>query len=59
MIVSRHLNVIRATSPQNIVDLLRIHFAEEIDFKRAQQCRMRLLEEDIGVKQHSFQLLPS
>ena len=58
-VVSRHLNVTRATSPQDIVDLLRIRFAEEIDYKQAQMCRMRLLEEDIGAQRHSFQLLPS
>jgi hypothetical protein len=56
-VVSRYLNVTRATSPRDIVDLLRIRFAEEIDYKRAQMCHMRLLEEDIGVQRHSFQLL--
>jgi hypothetical protein len=57
--VSRHLNVTRTTRPQEIVDMLRVQFAEHIDYKRAQECRLRLLAEDIGAQRHSFQLLPA
>jgi hypothetical protein len=53
-IVSRHLNITKATTPKEIVDLLRIRFAEHVDYKRAQECRLRLLESDISAQQHSF-----
>jgi hypothetical protein len=36
-----------------------VRFAEEISYKIAQLCRLRLLDGDIGVQQHSFQLLPA
>ena len=58
-VVSRHLLVTTRTTPQEILDLLRIQFAEEIDYKRAQECRLRLLDQDIGKQRHSFQLLPA
>jgi hypothetical protein len=31
----------------------------EIDYKRAQECRLRLLDGDIGKQRNSFQLLPT
>ncbi|ELR04437.1 hypothetical protein GMDG_01513 [Pseudogymnoascus destructans 20631-21] len=55
-VVSRHLNVTTKTTPKEIRDLLRIRFAEEIDYKRAQECCLRLLDGDIGAQRHSFQL---
>jgi len=58
-IVSCNLNVTKATHPKDIVDLLRVHYAEHIDYKRAQECRLRLLEGDIGAQRNSFQLLPA
>lgn len=58
-VVSRHLAVGKATTPQQIIDLLRVQFAEEIDYKRAQECRLRLLDGDIGKQRNSFQLLPA
>jgi hypothetical protein len=58
-VVSRHLAVGKATTPQQIIDLLRVQFAEEIDYKRAQECRLRLLDGDIGKQRSSFQLLPT
>lgn len=58
-VVSRHINVTKKTTPQNIVDLLRVRFAEEVSYKVAQLCRLRLLHEDIGAQRHSFTLLPA
>lgn len=58
-VVSRHLNVTKKTTPQEIVDLLRVRFAETISYKVAQLCRLRLLDSDIGAQRHSFQLLPA
>jgi hypothetical protein len=42
-VVSRHLCVTKATSPKAIVDCLRIRFGEEMSYKIAQLCRLRLL----------------
>lgn len=53
-VVSCHLNVTTKTTPKEIKDLLRVRFAEEIDYKRAQECRLRLLDGDIGAQRHSF-----
>ena len=39
--------------------MLRVRYAEHIDYKRAQECRLRLLESDIGAQRNSFQLLPA
>ncbi len=58
-VVSRYLLVTNKTSPSEILNLLRVQFAEEIDYKRAQECRLRLLDGDIGRQRHSFQLLPA
>jgi len=58
-VVSRHLNVTKETRPKDIEDLLRVRFAEKISYKVAQQCKLRLLDGDIGAQQHSFQLLPA
>lgn len=49
----------KATTPQQILDLLRVQFAEEVDYKRAQECCLRLLDGDTGKQRHSFQLLPA
>jgi MuDR family transposase len=48
-VVSRHLNVTKQTTPAEIKDLLRVRFAEEISYKVAQLCRLRLLNGDIGI----------
>lgn len=53
-IVSRNLNVTKATHLKDIVDMLRVRYAEHIDYKRAQECRLRLLEGDIGAQRNSF-----
>jgi hypothetical protein len=58
-VVSRHLNVTKKTTPKEIVDCLRVCYGETIDYKRAQECRLRLLDGDIGLQRHSFQLLPA
>jgi len=58
-VVSRHLNVTKKTSPKEIVDCLRVCYGETIDYKRAQECRLRLLDGNIGKQRHSFQLLPA
>lgn len=47
-VVTRHLNVTKRTIPRDIIDLLRVRFAEEVSYKVAQLCRLRLLEEDIS-----------
>lgn len=59
LVVARHINITKVTRPKEIVDLLRIRFAEEISYKIAQLCRLRLLDGDIGRQRHSFQLLPA
>jgi len=51
--------VSKKTTLREIVELLRIRFAEEILYGRAQQSLLRLLVGDIGAQRHSFQLLPS
>jgi hypothetical protein len=53
-VVSCHLNVTKKTIPVEIKDLLRVRFAEEISYKVAQLCHLRLLDGDIGVQRHSF-----
>lgn len=58
-VVSRHLRVTKKTTPQEILDLLRVNYAEEISYKRAQESRLRLLDGDIGKQRHSFQLCPA
>ncbi len=58
-VVSRHLRVSKKTTPREIVELLRVRFAEEILYGRAQQSLLRLLVGDIRAQRHSFQLLPS
>ncbi|KAI9684815.1 MAG: hypothetical protein M1829_000190 [Trizodia sp. TS-e1964] len=58
-VVARHLNVTKQTKPDDIQDLLRVRFGENISYKIAQLCRLRLLDEDIGAQRHSFQLLPA
>ena len=47
-VVSCHLNVTKATSPKEIVDMLRVCFAEHLDYKRAQERYLRLLDSNIG-----------
>ncbi|KAH0538706.1 hypothetical protein FGG08_004723 [Glutinoglossum americanum] len=55
-VVSRRLNVTKGARPKDIEDLLRVCFAEEIGYKVAQRCKLRLLDGDIGAQWHSFQL---
>jgi hypothetical protein len=58
-VVTRHLRVTKKTTPQEILDLLRVNYAEEISYKRAQEARLRLLDGDIGKQRHSLQLCPA
>jgi hypothetical protein len=55
----QHLLVMKTTKPQEIVDTIRIHFAEKISYKVAQVCRQRLLDGALGKQRYSFQLLPA
>lgn len=55
----QHLLVTKTTKPQEIVDTIRIHFAEKISYKVAQVCRQRLLDGGLGKQHYSFQLLPT
>jgi hypothetical protein len=58
-VVSRHLSVTKATSPKDIIDCIRVRFGEEVSYKVAQLCRLRLLNGSLGAQRYSFQLLPA
>ena len=58
-VVSRHLCVTKATPPKAVIDCLRVRFGEEVSYKVAQLCRLRLLNGSIGAQRYSFQLLPA
>jgi hypothetical protein len=57
--VSQHLLVTKITKPKEIVETIKIHFAETISYKVAQVCRQRLLDGGLGKQRYSFQLLPA
>jgi hypothetical protein len=58
-VVSRRLEVTKATNPKATVDCLRVSFGEDISYKVAQLCRLRLLDGSPGSYRRSFQLLPA
>ena len=58
-VISRHLEVTKATNSKIIVDCLRVRFGEEISYKVAQLCHLRLLDGSLGSHRYSFQLLPA
>ena len=58
-VISRHLEVTKATNPKVIVDCLQVRFGEEISYKVAQLCRPRFLDGSLGSHRYSFQLLPA
>ena len=49
----------KATSSKVVIDCLRVRFGEEVSYKVAQLCRLRLLNASIGAQRYSFQLLPA
>jgi hypothetical protein len=56
---SQHLLVTKSTKPKEIEDTIAVHFAENISYKIAQLCRLRLLDGGLGHHRYCFQLLPS
>jgi hypothetical protein len=57
--IAANMAVTTNTTPQQIMDFIRIHYAEIIEYDRAQRCRLRLLDGDIGTQRRSFQFLPA
>jgi hypothetical protein len=42
-----------------VVETIKVHYAETINYKAAQQAVQRLLDGGLGKQRYSFQLLPS
>lgn len=57
--VTQHLLVTKTTKPQEVVDTIKVHYAETISYKVAQMAVQRLLDGGLGKQRYSFQLLPS
>src|SRR5436190_3243087 len=57
--VSQHLLITKTTRPKEIVETIKIHFAETISYKVAQVCQQQLLDGGLGKQHYSFQLLPA
>lgn len=53
-VVSRHICVTKGTSPKAIVDCIRVRFREEVSYKVAQLCCLRLLNGSLGEQRYSF-----
>jgi hypothetical protein len=54
-----HLLVTRSTKPREVVETIKVHYAETLNYKVAQQAVQRLLDGGLGKQRYSFQLLPS
>jgi hypothetical protein len=54
-----HLLVTKSTKPREVVETIKIHYIETINYKAAQQAVQRLLDGGLGKQRYSFQLLPS
>ena len=57
--VSGLLRVVKTTKPLEIRDIIQVHYAENVSYKVAQRCRIRLLTGGLGHQRYSFQLLPA
>ena len=57
--VLQHLLITKITKPKEIVETIKIYFAETISYKVAQVCQQRLLDGGLGKQRYSFQLLPA
>lgn len=56
--VSQHLKVDRDTKPREIMEVMKVHFSEDVSYKVANMARNRLLDGGLGAHRYSFQLLP-
>jgi hypothetical protein len=57
--IPQHLSVRQSTKPQDLVDCVRLHYGEIINYKQAQRTRAALLEDALGDHRHSFEQLPA
>jgi hypothetical protein len=54
-----HLLVTKSTKPREVVETVKVHYAETISYKVAQRTVQRLLDGGLGKQRYSFQLLPA
>ena len=57
--MSRNLYIIKETSLKAIINYIRVRFREEVSYKVAQLCRLRLLNRGLREQRYSFRLLPA
>jgi hypothetical protein len=57
--IPHHLLVTKSTKPREVVETIKVHYAETISYKVAQLAVQRLLDGGLGKQRYSFQLLPS
>jgi hypothetical protein len=50
----QHLCITKTTKPQEIVDAIKIHFAETVSYRVAHLCQQRLLDRGLRKQRYSF-----